>query len=50
MVMEPLYRVAMPRSEIWEGRTFSLDEFAMALEQVVAGIAPRDLLQSSIGD
>ena len=50
MVKEPLYRVAMPRSEIWEGRSFSLDEFAMALEQVLAGTAAKDLLQSSIGE
>jgi len=32
MGKEPVNRVAMPRSEIWEGRSFSLDEFAMALE------------------
>lgn len=50
MVMEPLYRVAMPRSEIWEGRSFCLVEFTMVLEQVVAGTAPKDLLQSSIGE
>ena len=50
MVMEPLYRVAMPRSETWEGRSFSLDEFSMALEQGEAGTTPKDLLQSSIGE
>ena len=28
------------RKEVREGRSFSPDEFAIALEQVVAGIAP----------
>ncbi len=40
--MEPWYRVVMPRSEVREGRSFSPDEFAIALEQVVAGTAPPD--------
>ena len=30
------------REEVREGRSFSPDEFAIALEQVVAGIAPED--------
>ena len=32
----------MPRREVREGRSFSPDEFAIALEQVVAGTAPED--------
>jgi hypothetical protein len=40
--MEPWYRIATPRKEVREGRSFSPDEFAIALEQVVAGTAPKD--------
>ena len=40
--MEPWYRVVTPRPEVREGRSFSPDEFAIALEQVRAGIAPPD--------
>ena len=40
--MEPWYRVVTLRREVREGRSFSPDEFAIALEQVVAGIAPVD--------
>ena len=40
--MDPWYRVVTPRSEVREGRSFSPDEFAIALEQVVAGTAPPD--------
>src|ERR671937_1513937 len=40
--MEPWYKVAMPRREVREGRSFNPDEFAIALEQVVAGTAPED--------
>jgi predicted AAA+ superfamily ATPase len=40
--MEPWYKVATPRKEVREGRSFSPDEFAIALEQVVAGTAPED--------
>lgn len=40
--MEPWYRIATPRKEVREGRSFSPDEFAIALEQVVAGTAPDD--------
>jgi hypothetical protein len=40
--MEPWYRVAIPRKEVREGRSFNPDEFAIALEQVVAGTAPED--------
>ncbi len=40
--MEPWYKVANPRKEVREGRSFNPDEFAIALEQVVAGIAPED--------
>lgn len=40
--MEPWYKIAMPRKEVREGRSFNPDEFAIALEQVVAGTAPAD--------
>lgn len=40
--MEPWYRIATPRKEVREGRSFSPDEFAIALEQVIAGTAPKD--------
>src|SRR5215469_8112949 len=40
--MEPWYRIATPRREVREGRSFNPDEFAIALEQVVAGTAPID--------
>jgi len=40
--MEPWYKIATPRKEVREGRSFNPDEFAIALEQVVAGTAPKD--------
>lgn len=40
--MEPWYKVAILRKEVREGRSFNPDEFAIALEQVVAGTAPED--------
>ena len=40
--MEPWYRVVTLRKEVREGRSFSPDEFAIALEQVVADAAPED--------
>ena len=40
--MDPWYRVVTPRKEVREGRSFSPDEFAIALERVVAGTAPAD--------
>src|SRR2546423_8161498 len=40
--MEPWYKVATPRKEVREGRSFNPDEFAIALEQVVARTAPVD--------
>ena len=40
--MEPWYKVVIPREEVREGRSFNPDEFAIALEQVVAGTAPLD--------
>ena len=42
MALEPWYRVVLPRKEVREGRSFNPDEFAIALEQVVAGNAPTD--------
>jgi hypothetical protein len=40
--MDPWYKHAVPRREVREGRSFSPDEFAIALEQVIAGRAPDD--------
>jgi len=40
--VEAWYKVAMPRREVREGRSFNPDEFAIALEQVVAGTVPED--------
>ena len=40
--MEPWHRVVTLRKEVREGRSFSPDEFAIALEQVVDGTAPDD--------
>ena len=42
MALDPWYRVVTLREEVREGRSFSPDEFAIALEQVVAGTAPVD--------
>ena len=42
MALDPWYTVAQPRDEVREGRSFNPDEFAIALEQVVAGTAPAD--------
>ena len=42
MPLEPRYKVALPREEVREGRSFNPDEFAIALEQVVGGTAPTD--------
>ena len=48
--MVPWYRVVTLRKEVREGRSFSPDEFAIALEQVVAetGPAPADCLISLV--
>jgi hypothetical protein len=40
--MDPWYKSVTPRKEVREGRSFNPDEFAIALEQVVAGTAPDD--------
>ncbi len=40
--MEPWYKVATPRKEVREGRSFNPDEFAIHLEQVIARTAPED--------
>jgi len=40
--MEAWYRVATPRKEVREGRSFNPDEFAIHLEQVIAKTAPED--------
>jgi predicted AAA+ superfamily ATPase len=40
--MDPWYKITTPQQEVREGRSFNPDEFAIALEQVVAGTAPKD--------
>ena len=40
--MDPWYKIVTLRQEVREGRSFSPDEFAIALEQVLAGTAPVD--------
>lgn len=40
--MDPWYKVAQPRAEVREGRSFNPDEFAIALEQVVSDRGPED--------
>ncbi len=40
--MEAWYKVATPRKEVRQGRSFNPDEFAIHLEQVIAGTAPED--------
>jgi hypothetical protein len=40
--MEPWYKVIQPRPEVSAGRSFNPHEFVIALEQVVAGTAPRE--------
>ena len=42
MALTPWYKNATLRKEVREGRSFRPDEFAIALEQVVAGTAPKD--------
>jgi hypothetical protein len=42
MALDPWYKVVTPRKEVREGRSFNPDEFAIALEQVVAKRAPDD--------
>ena len=39
--MDPWYKIVTPRKEVREGRSFNPDEFAIALDQVVDGKAPR---------
>ena len=41
-IVRPWYKSVELRREVREGRSFSPDEFAIALEQVVAGTAPED--------
>ena len=40
--MDPWYKVVTLRKEVREGRSFSPDEFAIALEQVIDETAPVD--------
>ena len=40
--MEPWYKVTLPREELREGRSLDPSEFAVHLEQIVAGTAPED--------
>ena len=45
--MNPWYNVVTLRREVQEGRSFSPDEFAIALEQIIAGTAPTDYTDAS---
>src|ERR1017187_8054583 len=40
--LEAWYKVAVPRKEVREGRSFNPDEFAIHLEQVVSGRGAED--------
>ncbi len=40
--MEPWYKIATPRKEVRQGRSFNPDEFAIHLEQVIGRTAPED--------
>jgi len=40
--MEHWYKIATPRKEVREGRSFNPDEFAIHLEQVIGKTAPED--------
>lgn len=40
--MDAWYKVTSPRKEVREGRLFNPDEFAIHMEQIVAGTAPDD--------
>lgn len=40
--MEQWYKIATPRKEVREGRSFNPDEFAIHLEQVIGKTAPED--------
>jgi len=40
--MQPWYKAVTPRKEVREGRSFDPSEFAIALEQVADGSAPKD--------
>ena len=42
MALDPWYKIVTLRKEVREGRSFSPDEFAIALEQVLTGTAPED--------
>ncbi len=42
MALEPWYKIVTLRKEVREGRSFSPDEFAIALEQIIAKTAPVD--------
>jgi hypothetical protein len=44
--MEPWYKVVVPRKELREGRSLDPSEFAVHLEQVVAGTAPDDYVKA----
>ena len=46
MALDPWYKVTTLRKEVREGRSFSPDEFAIALEQVVKRNRTRGLQRS----
>ena len=40
--MDAWYKITSPRKEVREGRSFNPDEFAIHMEQIIAGTAPDD--------
>src|SRR5439155_12259311 len=44
--MEPWYKVVLPRQELREGRSLDPSEFAVHLEQVISGTAPKDYVDA----
>jgi hypothetical protein len=48
MALDAWYKVVTPRKEVREGRSFDPSEFAIALEQVVAGTAPEDYVKPEL--
>ena len=47
--MNPWYKIVTPRKEVREGRSFNPDEFAIALDQVVAGRGPDEERGPEVG-
>ena len=46
--MEPWYKIATPRKEVREGRSFNPNEFTIALEDVWCRVGPKQVLDFTI--